>query len=99
MFIMDLLLLALGPVIFPDPGMERVFIHPKVTGSLCDRLIGLDGQFDSTLLEFGGITFHRCFTHRTHLSRGTIVLVPVCPVEYSHIKMTVRQLTRGDKTP
>src|SRR5262245_731487 len=32
------------------------------------------------------MAFHRWFTHRTHLSRVTIALVSVCPVEYSHIK-------------
>src|SRR5215471_4715002 len=67
MFVMDLLLLALHPVILPNPGVERIFIHPEVTGSLCNGLIRFDGQFHRTFLAFGGIFVHRQLTHRTHL--------------------------------
>src|SRR5215467_3944897 len=67
MFVMDRLLLALHPVIFPHPGVERIFIDPEVTGSLCNGLLGLDCQFHRTFLECGGICFHRRLTHRTHL--------------------------------
>src|SRR5262252_4687988 len=67
MFVMDLLLLALHPVILPNPGVERIFIHPEVTGSLCNGLIRFDGHFHRTFLEFGGIFVHRQLTHRTHL--------------------------------
>jgi hypothetical protein len=31
---MDVLLLTCGPVIFSDPGVKCVFIHPQVTGRL-----------------------------------------------------------------
>jgi len=85
MFIIALLLLALHSVIFSDPGMERVFIDPEVAGRLGNRLIRLDRQVHRALFEFGGITFHRGFTHRPHLSSGTFVRVSVCPEEYSHI--------------
>src|ERR687887_2839919 len=67
MFVMDLLVLARHPVIFPNPSVERIFIHPEVTGSLGNGLIRFDGQFHRTFLVFGGIFFHRQLTHRTHL--------------------------------
>ena len=51
MFILDLLVLALHPVIFPDPGMEGVLIDPKVTGRLGNGLIRLDRQFYCSLLN------------------------------------------------
>jgi hypothetical protein len=65
--IIDLLLLTGRPMICPDPGMERVFIHPQVTGRLRDRWTRFDGEFRRTLLQFGRIRFHRWLTHRTHL--------------------------------
>src|SRR5262252_8447088 len=67
MFVMNLLLLALHPVIFPNPGVERIFIDPEVTGSLGNGLLGLDCQLHRTFFEFGGILVHRRLTHRTHL--------------------------------
>jgi hypothetical protein len=59
MRIMDLLLPALSAVVCPDPGVERVFIAPKIAGGLHNRLIRLDRQLHRALLAFGGITFHR----------------------------------------
>jgi hypothetical protein len=47
MFVLDLLLLTLCTVIFPDPGVERIFIDPKITGRLGNGLIRLDSQFNS----------------------------------------------------
>src|SRR5215831_5493190 len=84
MFLIDLLLLALHTVIFPDPGVERIFIDPQVAGCLGNRLLRFDGKFHGALFKLGRIAFHRWFTHRTHLSRVTIALVSVCPEEYSH---------------
>jgi hypothetical protein len=65
--------------------MERVLIDPEVTGRLRNRLTRFDGEFHRVLFKLGRIPLHHWFTHRTHLSRGTIVLVSVCPAEYSHI--------------
>ena len=95
MFILDLLLLALRSVVFPNPGMERVFIHSEVPGRRRNRLRRFDRQFHGALFEFGGITFRRGFTHRTRLSRFVMALVSVCQVEYSHITMCsdFRELT------
>jgi hypothetical protein len=42
MFVMDLLLLASKPVIFPDLGVSGVFLDPKVTGRLGNRLFRFD---------------------------------------------------------
>src|SRR5262245_57903278 len=67
MFVLDLLLLALCPMIFPDPGMQRVFIHAQVPRGLRNRLLRLDRQFDCTLLKCGRILSRRGLTHRTHL--------------------------------
>ena len=39
MVVMDFLRLALHPVIFPQPGVERLFIDPEVTGSRCNGLL------------------------------------------------------------
>src|SRR4030095_7847089 len=88
MFIMDLLLLALGTVIFPDPSVQGIFIHAEVSGGLGNRLLGFDRQFHGAFLEFGRILFHSGLTHRTPLLHCVIVLVSVCPVEYSHITTT-----------
>src|SRR5215471_5202058 len=67
MFVIDLLLLALRAVIFPDPGMERVFIHAKIARCLSNRLLRLDREFDCAFLKFSGILCRRGLTHRTHL--------------------------------
>src|SRR5215471_18361022 len=67
MFVIDLLLLALSAVIFPDPGMERVFIHAKIARCLSNRLLRLDREFDCACLKFSGILCRRGLTHRTHL--------------------------------
>src|SRR5215470_16806319 len=67
MFVIDLLLLALSAVIFPDPGMERVFIHAKIARCLSNRLLRLDREFDCAFLKFSGILCRRGLTHRTHL--------------------------------
>src|SRR5262249_19041303 len=64
---MDLLLLALRPMICPDPGMQRVFVHSELTRRLRDRLLRLDSEFDRAFLEFSGICFRRGLAHRTHL--------------------------------
>src|ERR671925_2320193 len=69
MFVLDLLLLPLGAVICPDPGVQRVFIHTQVTRGLGNGLIRLNGQFHRAFLEFSGIFFRRELTHRTHLVR------------------------------
>src|SRR4029434_9531828 len=66
-FVLDLLLLTLGTMILPDPGVERVFIHAQVTSGLGNGLIRLHGQFHRAFLEFCGIFFRRGLTHRTHL--------------------------------
>ena len=58
-FVLDLLLLTLGMVIFPDPGVQCVFIHAKVTRRLGNGLSRLHSQFDRPLLEFRGIFFRR----------------------------------------
>jgi hypothetical protein len=39
MCVLDLLLLAFCAVILPDPGVQRVFIDPKVTSDLGNGLI------------------------------------------------------------
>ena len=44
MFVLDLLLLTLGAVIFPDPGVECIFIHAQVTRGLGNRLIRVAGK-------------------------------------------------------
>src|SRR2546430_4412188 len=67
MFVVDLLLLALSAMVFPDPGMQGVFIHPEVTGGLGNGLIRIDCQFHRTFLACGGVFFHRSLAHRTHL--------------------------------
>lgn len=59
MFVIALLLLALHTVICPDPGLSRIVIDSQVASGLCNRLIRLDGQFDRTLLECGGILLRR----------------------------------------
>src|SRR5215510_6745757 len=64
---MDLLLLALRPMILPDPGMQRVFVHSELARALRDSLLRLDGQFDGALLECSGILSRRGLAHRTHL--------------------------------
>jgi hypothetical protein len=58
-----------GPTarIFPDPGVERVFIHAQVTSRRRDRLLRLDRQFHRTFLKFSRIFSRRGLTHRTHL--------------------------------
>jgi hypothetical protein len=86
MFVLDLLVLALHPVICLNPGMECVLIDPEVTGRLGNRLLRFDGEFHGALFEFGRIAFRCGFTHRTHPSRFGIALVSVCPEEYSHIR-------------
>src|SRR5215510_5513963 len=67
MLVMDLLLLALCPMIFSDPGMPRIFIHPEVAPGLGNGLIRLHRQFHRAFLEFGGVFSHRGLAHRTHL--------------------------------
>ena len=49
---MDLLLLALHPVIFPAPGVSRVFIDSQIARRLGNRLLRLDGEFYCPLLAF-----------------------------------------------
>src|SRR5262249_39504050 len=85
MFVLDLLLLARTPMLFPDPGMQRVFIHSQVSRGLGNRLIRLDRQFHGAFLECSGILLRSGLTHRTHLLGCVLFLVSVCPVEYSHI--------------
>src|SRR5262245_53879025 len=93
MFVLDLLLLARTPMIFPDPGMQRVFIHSQVARGLGNRLIRLDRQFHGAFLECSGILLRSGLTHRTHLLGCVLSLVSVCPVEYNHIKqLSVRHL-------
>jgi hypothetical protein len=84
MCVLDRWLLTRGPVIVPDPGVERVFLHATVTGGLGQGLRRRDGPFDRARLQVSGILSDRGKTHRTHLARGTSVLVSVCPEEYSH---------------
>src|SRR5215475_6329341 len=86
MFVLDLLLLPLGAVIFPNPRVERVFIHAKVTRGLGNGLIRLDGQLHRAFLKCSGILFRSGLTHRTHLLGCVLSLVSVCPEEYSHIR-------------
>jgi hypothetical protein len=57
MFVLDLLLLALHPVICLNSSVERIFIDLEVTGRLGNGLLGLDGQVHRTFFEFGGIFF------------------------------------------
>jgi hypothetical protein len=51
MFVLDLPLLTLGMVIFPEPGVERIFIDTKITGYLGNGLIRLDSQFHCPFLK------------------------------------------------
>ena len=67
MFVIDLLLLTRSPVLCPDPGMQRLFMHPEVARCLCNGLIRLDHQCDGALLACRGIFSRRRLTHRTHL--------------------------------
>src|SRR5262245_64481785 len=99
MFVMDLLLLALHPVILPNPGMERIFIHPEVTGSLCNGLIRLDCQFHRTFLEFGGIFFHRVLTHRTHLVCCVSSLSPCVRKSKPHHSSGMRPTSTAHTSP
>src|SRR5215475_10711153 len=92
MFVLDLLLLPLGAVIFPNPRVERVFIHAKVTRGLGNGLIRLDGQLHRAFLKCSGILFRSGLTHRTHLLGCVLSLVSVCPEEYSHIKGRARYM-------
>ena len=66
-FVIDLLFLALCPVVLPEPGVSRVCIHSEIARRLCNRLVRFDRQFDRALLEGGRIFFHGELTHRTHL--------------------------------
>src|SRR5262249_58974893 len=91
MCIITLLLPALHTVIFPDPGMEYIFIDPQVAVGLCHRLLRCNGKLHGALFACGRIAFQRWFTHRTPLSRVTIARVSVCPEEYSHFKIRVRR--------
>src|SRR4029434_5911293 len=75
-FVLDLLLLTLGTMILPDPGVERVFIHAQITSGQGNGLIRLHGQFHGAFLEFCGIFFGRGLTHRTHLIRCMMSLFP-----------------------
>src|SRR5262245_42449317 len=61
-------------------------IDPQVASGLGNRLLRFNGECHGALFKLGRLAFHRWLTHRTHLSRVTIALVSVCPVEYSHIK-------------
>jgi hypothetical protein len=67
MFIVDLLLLPLGAMILPDPGVQGVFIHAQVTRGLSNGLIRLNRQFDGTPLKFRGLLLRCGLTQRTHL--------------------------------
>src|SRR5262249_30257952 len=67
MFVLALLLLTLGTVIFPDPDGQCVFIHAKVRRRLGNGLSRLPSQFDCPLLAFREIFFRRGLAHRTHL--------------------------------
>src|SRR5262245_32094000 len=102
MFVLDLLLLARTPMIFPDPGMQRVFIHSQVARGLGNRLIRLDRQFHGAFLECSGILLRSGLTHRTHLLGCVLSLVSVCPVEYNHIivsgKKRERKVSTGVET-
>src|SRR5215831_18042511 len=73
---MDFLLLALHPVVFPDPGVECIFINPQITGRLCNRLLGFDREFDGAFLKFRGILFDRGLTHPTPLFRYVVSVSP-----------------------
>src|SRR6516162_8561665 len=44
-----------------------ILIHTQVSGSLGNRLLRLDRQFDCTLLKFGRLRSRRGLAHRTHL--------------------------------
>src|SRR5215475_3435953 len=101
MFVLDLLLLPLGAVIFPNPRVERVFIHAKVTRGLSNKLIRLDGQLHRAFLKCSGILFRSGLTHRTHLLGCVLSLVSVCPEEYSHIikRAEGRRRKSSGKTP
>src|SRR5262245_18318323 len=96
MFVLDLLLLTCTPMIFPDPGMQRVFIHSQVPRGLGNRLIRLDRQFHGAFLECSGILLRSGLTHRTHLLGCVLSLVSVCPVEYNHIRTLRHQTIRYD---
>jgi len=76
MFVLDLLLLTLCTVIFPDPGVERIVIDPKLTGRLGNGLIRLDSQFNCPFLKCSGIVSRRGLAHRTHLVWGVRSLSP-----------------------
>ena len=82
---MDVRRLTGRPVRCPEPGMERVFMHPQVAGRLRDRVPRFDGEFHLTLLPGGRIRLHRWRTQRTPRSRRAMALASVCPAEYSHI--------------
>src|SRR5215475_14395986 len=99
MFVLDLLLLPLGAVIFPNPRVERVFIHAKVTRGLGNGLLRLDGQLHRAFLKCSGILCRSGLTHRTHLLGCVLSLVSVCPEEYSHIRTLrgSRRRTAGAK--
>src|SRR5262245_32219650 len=67
---MDVLRLLFRPVIFPNPRVERVFIDPEIASRLRNWLFRFDREFHGALFELSRISFHRWFTHRTHLSRS-----------------------------
>src|SRR2546429_3853168 len=89
MFVIDLLLLAHSPVILPDPGMHRVFMHAQVTRRLRNRLFRLDCQFNCTLLKVGGNTFSSWLGSSNTPRRLREFRVSVCPEEYSHITLPI----------
>src|SRR5262245_8371464 len=73
---MDVLRLALHPVVFPAPGVEGLFIHPQSKGRLRQRLLGFDREFASAFLTFSRILFDRGLTHQTHLFRYAVSVSP-----------------------
>ena len=93
MFVLDLLPPALRPMIFPDPGVERIFIDPKVTRGLCNRLLRFDREFDGALLEYGGDIFSLWVGSSNTPRMLRTVLVSVCLVEYSHINKPIADMT------
>jgi hypothetical protein len=93
---MDLLLLALSPVILPDPGMPRVFIHPEVASGLGNGLIRLHGQFHRTFLECGGVFSHRGLAHRTRL---VCCILSLSPCVRESIATSKHQKTHRENLP
>jgi hypothetical protein len=76
MGVIALLFLARNPMVFPDPGMSRVFMHAKGPRGLGHRLLRLDRSLHRALLEGSGILSRCGLTPRTHLIRCMLALSP-----------------------